>query len=114
MIEGRVVGGIPLVTVTINGVNWNAILDTGFNGDLELPVSLANSLNPRYFGRGKSILAGGQSVEEDHFFVDFPFAGETLEALATFVEGSEILIGTGLLANRRLEVDFRSSTVTLD
>jgi predicted aspartyl protease len=42
-----------------------AIIDTGFNGDLELPESLRISLKVRFVSRVTSLLAAGQSIEED-------------------------------------------------
>jgi len=106
--------GVPTVTLTIAGRDWLATIDTGFNGDLELPAGLRDSFNGRYIGRSTAALAGGQSVEEDVFIVDFPFDGETVVAEATFVAGSEILIGTHLLREYSLWIDFVSKTVLLE
>ena len=77
MIEGIVdENGIPIVYLLIAGREWKATIDTGFNGHLELPYALSPGVNPQLFGRGLSILAGGQSIEEEHYLVDFPFDGE--------------------------------------
>ncbi len=73
------------MTLSIAGQDWPAIIDTGFNGDLELPEELRASLNARYVGRVASALAGGQRIEEDVYVVEFPFDGHTLHAEATFV-----------------------------
>ena len=62
---------------------WPSIIDTGFNGDLELRESLRQSLNARFIGRTSSLLGGGQSVEEDVYLVDFPFDDRTVHAEAT-------------------------------
>jgi hypothetical protein len=91
-------------------VHFHAVADS-FNGDLELPDSLRPLLHPRFIGRMSSALAGGQRVEEDVYLVDFPFDGRTVQAEATFVPGSEILIGTQLLQQYRLEVHFPERTV---
>ena len=65
MIVGRVsLEGEPTITVSLAGRDWEAIIDTGFNGDLELPLSLQNSLSARYVGSVTSVLAGGQMTEE--------------------------------------------------
>lgn len=115
MIEGSVdEKGLPIVTLLIAGKEWKATIDTGFNGDLELPYGLGSHVNPQFFGRGLSLLAGGQSLEEEHYLVDFPFDGEVVRALATFVSGDEILIGTHLLRDYRLLIDFPASEVKLE
>lgn len=115
MIQGSVSpSGIPAISLLIAGQDWSATIDTGFNGDLELPEALRSHVNPRYTGRLSSALAGGQVIEEDAFLVDFPFDGETVLATATFVSGSQILVGTNLLKEHRLLIRFVHRTVELE
>ncbi|MDE0481200.1 MAG: hypothetical protein OXI67_01355 [Candidatus Poribacteria bacterium] len=106
--------GVPIITLSIAGQEWAAIIDTGFNGDLELPEILRDELNPQYVGRVTSALAGAQTIEEDVYLADFPFDGNIIQARTTFVIGSEILIGTHLLREYRLEIDFVRRTVVLE
>lgn len=115
MIEGIVdEKGLPVVTLLIAGQEWKATIDTGFNGDLELPYALGPHVSARFFGRGLSYLAGGQSLEEEHYLVDFPFDGRVVRALATFVTGDEILIGTHLLTDYHLLINFPTAEVKLE
>jgi predicted aspartyl protease len=106
--------GVPTITIAIDGRDWPVTIDTGFNGDLELPEALRETLHARYVGRATAALAGDQSVEEDVFTVDFPFDGRNLQADATFVSGSQILIGTHLLRDYVLQIDFVRKTVLLE
>ncbi len=106
--------GTPMITLTMAGQDWPAIIDTGFNGDLELPERLRNTLQVRYAGRVTSTLAGGQTIEEDIYLVVFPFDGLNLLVEVTFVSGSQILIGTHLLRDYRLQIDFVSKSVLLE
>jgi predicted aspartyl protease len=105
--------GVPVVFLAVAGSSWPAIIDTGFNGDLELPTSLRPLVNTRFLCRNRSFLAAGQIVEEDSYLVDFPFDGQIQLVEATFVSGSEILIGTHLLRCYRLTIDFPGQTVHL-
>lgn len=115
MIAGRVTDdGEPVVMLDVAGQPWSATIDTGFNGDLELPDTLRPFVNARFFARTRSFLAAGQSIEEDAYWVDFPFDEQIIAALATFVEGDEILIGTNLLRQYRLEINFVTRTVLLE
>lgn len=115
MIEGVVSDhGVPTVAVEVDGRIWQAIIDTGFNGELELPNQLRRQVNAEFVGRATSLLAANQRIEEDVFLVDFPFDGRLVRAQATFVDGSEILIGTRLLRDYCLTVDFRSGAVLID
>ncbi|HUQ70552.1 MAG TPA: hypothetical protein VM165_13565 [Planctomycetaceae bacterium] len=115
MIEGRVTDeGVPTIKIHV-GLQWyEAIIDTGFNGELELPERLRSLVNPQLVGRVTSLLAANQRVEEDVYLVDFPFDGRTIRAQATFADGDEILIGTGLLQNYRLRIDFPARSVALE
>jgi hypothetical protein len=83
-----------MITLSIAGQDWPAIVDTGFNGDLELPESLRTALNARYVGR----------VTSD---------GQIIHAEATFVPGSQILIGTHLIREYQLQIDFVHQSVQL-
>jgi predicted aspartyl protease len=106
--------GVPIITIPIAGRNWPAVIDTGFNGDLELPIELQGKLNDQEVGRLRSTLAGGQVIEENAFSVDFPFDGQVIRAVATFVADSPFLIGTNLLREYELEVRFASRVLRLE
>lgn len=115
MIRGSVSSeGLPVIVLEVAGQPWLATIDTGFNGDLELPTELRSKLPVEFIGRVASLLAGGQRVEEDAYAVDFPFDGETVRAEATFVSGPEILIGTHLLMSHQLTIDFPQRSVSVD
>ena len=115
MILGTVsADGVPTITLSIAGQDWPAIIDTGFNGDLELPEGLCTTLIDRYVGRVTSTLAGGQIIEEDVDLVEFPFDGQIIHAEATFVPDSQILIGTHLIREYQLQIDFVQKSVQLE
>jgi predicted aspartyl protease len=106
--------GEPVVLLAVAGQLWPAVIDTAFNGDLELPDNLRPFVNPRLWGHVHSLLAAGQSLVEEVYTIDFPFDGQTVEAEATFVPGGQILIGTHLIRHYRLTVDFPARTVLLE
>jgi clan AA aspartic protease len=100
--------------VDVGNQCWQGIIDTGFNGELELPEQLRLHVNAQFVGRATSLLAANQRIEEDVFLVDVPFDGRTVRAQATFVDGDEILIGTRMLRDYRLWIDFPARTVALE
>jgi hypothetical protein len=52
MLAGTVTDdGVPVIMLFVAGQMWPSIIDTGFNGDLELPESLRQSLHARFIGR---------------------------------------------------------------
>ena len=115
MILGAVTSdGVPTLQLDVAGQPWDAVVDTGFNGDLELPAELQAVLKSEYLGKVVSILAGGQSIVEDLYEVEFAFDGQTVSAEATYATAGQILVGTGMLQNHRLEIDFPKQTVRLE
>jgi predicted aspartyl protease len=106
--------GIPIITILIADQEWSATIDTGFNGDLELPIELQGKLNDQAVGRVRSSLAGGRVIEEDAYSVQFPFDGQVFPAVATFVADSQLLIGTNLLRDHELQIRFVSHMVRLE
>ena len=116
MIQGFVSPqGVPTILLPIANQEWPAIIDTGFNGDVELPAALRASVNiVRRMGLTRFALAGGQAIEEDVYLIEFPFDGEVIRARATFVAANQILLGTHLLRDYRLEVNFVTRAVALE
>ena len=106
--------GLPTIILPIAGQDWPATINTGFNGDLELPDVLHEPLHAHFVGRATAALAGGQSVEEDLYLVDFPFDGRIVQTEATFVSASSILIGTRLLREYSLQINFAGRSVQLE
>jgi clan AA aspartic protease len=100
--------------VEVGNLSWQAIIDTGFNGALELPERLRSRVDAEFVGHVTSLLAANQQIEEDIFLVDFPFDGRTVRVQATFVDGEEILIGTRLLRDSRLSIDFPARTLLIE
>lgn len=115
MIEGRVTSdGVPKIVLEVEGRQWTAVIDTGFNGYLELPAALQAPLNAVYFGQVVSALGGGQELEEEAYYVEFPWDGDRVTAEVTFVDGDEILVGTRILSRQRLTVDFPAKTLRIE
>jgi len=106
--------GVPVIPIAIGNQQWRAVIDTGFNGELELPEALRAALEARFIGRTRFLLAAGQEAVEDTFLVNFPFDGETVLAEATFTTATEILIGTGMLRQHWLQVHFPNRSVVLE
>jgi predicted aspartyl protease len=115
VIEGKVnANGVPMISLKVAGEVFRAVIDTGFNGDLELPEKLRARVRPRLLGQATCLLAAGVTIQEDVYAVDFTFDGETVEVEAAFANCGELLIGTKLLKSHRLEIDFVARTVRID
>jgi predicted aspartyl protease len=106
--------GSPTILLSVAGRDWTAVIDTGFNGGLELPEALRPHVNARFNMPLRYWLAGGQTIVQDTHDVDIPFDARMVPIEATFVSGDVILLGTALLRDYRLEVDFVARTVKLE
>ena len=115
MIQGMVnADGSPIVTLKVGGITWSALVDTGFNGELQLPQVLFQHVHARDEGLGTSVLANGETVTEEAYRIDFAFDGENVSAQATFEDADFILLDTGLLRGYHLEINFPARTVRLE
>jgi len=108
----------PRVAVTARGarreVALDAVIDTGFNGFLCLPVAVAIGLGLELFGTQQAELADGAIKKELIFLGQAGFAGQPSqygEILLT--ESEDALIGVEFLAQDRLEIDFPHSIVRI-
>jgi predicted aspartyl protease len=106
--------GVPVVRLQLAGREWPAVVDTGFNGYLELPDDLRGAVHAESIGFFESLLAAGRVVVEENFVVQFPFDDHMLEVEGAFAASSEILLGTALLRDYRLEINFPRRTVILE
>ena len=114
MIEGVVSDdGTPMLTLNLAGRDCPMVVDTGFNGCLELPEQFRELLPKVSMGPVRSELAAGIEVEEESFMIRVHFDGRHVMAQVTFAPVIEGLLGTELLFEHRLEIDFPKATVRL-
>ena len=67
MITGSITpDGVPVVTPTVAGTTWTAIIDTGFNGDLELPSGLQPFVNAQVHLPEPLVAGGGADHRGGH------------------------------------------------
>lgn len=104
----------PFVRLLLGDREWIAVIDTGFNGDLELPEALRTHFDPELIGESLTTLGGGAVIEEDLYRIAFPFDGDEVAAEAVFAPVDQILIGTHLLRKHRIEINFVQRTVSLE
>lgn len=115
VIEGQInEHGTPLIPLRLADQDWLAIVDTEFNGGLELPATLAEMLNAESYGKVEPRLAAGIVVSEEIFLVELDFDGKHEFTPATFAAVNHVLVATRLMRHHRLELDFPARTVRLE
>ena len=89
-------------------------IDTAFDGHLVLSLELIKELELESLVETEAILADGSRVTLDTFVCIVDWFGEQLPFQVIANDGRFPLLGTGLLEQRVLHVDYRKKTVTLD
>ena len=89
------------VEVTVRGCGrpdrtFKAIIDTGFDGGISLPLNLITELDLPYFDRKPSVVFGGTEVKFDIYWAIVLLAGLEIPASAIAADNPPI-IGMSLL-----------------
>ncbi len=106
----------PMVNVRVAGtrkrISARAILDTGFEGQLCLPIDMAVPLGLELCGKTWYQLADGKVQRDLLFKGNVFFLGKKRRVIISLTEG-DALVGTELLSDCRLLIDFPKEKVRL-
>jgi clan AA aspartic protease len=94
-------------------VRFLAVIDTGFNGYLSVPKQLLTRGQWEAIGREEYEIATGDLVEQEVYFGEVVFDGRRSRVFTVGTESRDILIGTKLLRDKVLVVNFRNKRVTV-
>jgi len=120
MIDGTVTADreivIQLEVLASNqsAVSIQAVVDTGFNGFLTLPIDVLNALGASAAGTRRAELGDGNLVEMDVYVVSVKWDDEDRDVLALQAESTP-LVGMSLLWGSRVGFDAQDGgAVTID
>ncbi len=118
MLQGRVNRyGEPVVSIQLilrnRPVRFLAVIDTGFNGYLSVPRRLVNRGQWANIGTEEFEVATGDVVEQGVYLGEVIFDGQRTPVSTVGTESHDILIGTKLLRDKILLVNFRIKRVTV-
>ena len=91
-----------------------AWVDTGFTGQLMLPINLVHSLTLPLLGKATARLANGKTEEVDRFQCWIEWFGERKPVAALASLGAFPLLGIALLAGHVLTIDYERCTLGLN
>ena len=107
----------PVVEITVSGMEktatFPALIDTGFDGYRSLPLSLALPLGLKLFYHTPVTLADGSVKEELLFKAKVKLNKKWQEASVFINRGSVALLGTKLLENSKLLLDFPNQKIQI-
>jgi clan AA aspartic protease len=98
----------------ISGQTIECVIDTGFSGGLMLPRSFIEQIPYLEIGRETFILAGGGEIKADVVAVEASWLNNVQSFASVISEGGDALIGTDLLKNTVLRIDYISSQVEIN
>jgi clan AA aspartic protease len=117
LIHGVVVGlqarmSIILRLTERSDVEIECVVDTGFEGFLTLPLAVIAELRLPYAGRIDANLADSSNVSTEVYWVTVLWSGIERE-IAVLGMGHRPLVGTALLEDHHLSIDFCDGGVVL-
>ena len=101
-------------TPNSQGTGVTAWIDTAFDGHLVFPLPLIQELELSSLVETEAILADGRRVTLETFVCYLDWFGKRIPLQVIANDGKLPLLGTGLLENRVLHVDYANKELTLD
>lgn len=89
-------------------------IDTAFDGHLVFPLEMIRQLDLDPLGEVEAVLADGSMVILETYVCYLEWFGERLPLQVIANEGRLPLLGTGLLLDRVLHIDYYLKELTLD
>lgn len=97
----------------LNGSQLECALDTGFNGFLLLPRKFIEDNSLPFVGSEFVIMVEENTTEVEVVSGEIIWLGETLPVRILVSETEETLIGTKMLIDSKLEIDYKNLTVKI-
>jgi clan AA aspartic protease len=110
--------GTPRVHVTVMGsraaTDCEALIDTGFDGDITIPLPTAIQLGLEFTDATEVELADGTVKDEMVFSGAIRWNGEERAIRIMLTSSEEALLGRGLLQGKPLAMDFRADEIKIE
>ncbi len=105
---------LAVVPIVVDGTALDAVVDTGFDGGLQLPDVMATVVQRAHLRQEGYQYPDGRVVTYDIYLVGVELGGEDVVTEAIFSPSDEVLVGSKLLADYRLTIDYPAGVVTLE
>ena len=98
---------------TRTSIALTALLDTGFDGHVCLPTDMAVTLGLQLASRQWVEYADGRRERELVFAGEVRFLSDVVPVEIVLTEGDDALVGTDLLDNKTLFIDFTTGEIRI-
>lgn len=105
---------VALIPIELFGKPYEAVIDTGFEGSLQLPNSLFQLVNPVHYRFLTYEYGAGQTGTMPSYWVKLTIDGIEYQAETIFADTDQLLIGVEMLTGFRLEIHFVTGLVLLE
>jgi predicted aspartyl protease len=106
--------GVPIAAIEVASRSFEAVIDTAFEGGLQLPNWFQASLNLTPYREILYELGLGRTATTYSYLVEIVIGGETLVVETVFAPSDQVLLGVDALNAYRLEINFPAGTVVLE
>lgn len=106
----------PVIEIDAGSLYIQVLVDTGFNGSLIIPTQRFNQLRPilKFEGPEEFISVTGETFLADAYSMKIDWFGKAIRvAVATCKEVDEAILGSHMLKDCRLTIDYGNRTVTI-
>lgn len=92
----------------------NVVLDTGFNDDFCIPYEFEELIQLTYLGQKEFMLGDGSIISEATYEAEIIIGNMPKVVVISFTDDDEALLGTRLLENAIVTMDFKNRTVLIE
>lgn len=120
MIKGKISdAGSPIIKTKIIGsradIVVDGILDTGFDGYLCLPITMAVSLGLELIDLRRAELADGTILEDEPVFIGkMVWDGDIIDVDVVLTKSADTLLGTALLSGMEVRLVYSTNEVVIE
>ena len=101
------------ITIGHKTINFEAIIDTGFNGFISIPHKIIDKTAWLFIGYESYELASGEIIKDKVYLGEIIFCGEREKTYILSNKTNDILIGTKLFSNKILSINFKAKKLEI-
>lgn len=119
MIKGHINNQLePIIKISIafddKLMEFNAVIDTGFNGFISIPHQIINKTAWQFIGYESFELASGEIIRDKVYLGDIYLGNNKRYLYILSNKTKDILIGSKLLIDKILTINFKTKIVKIE
>jgi clan AA aspartic protease len=104
----------PVLELDVGSLSTQVLVDTGFDGGLILPSHIANQLDLTYVGLEEFNSVSGERIVAKAYSIEIDWLGKRVRvSVVVSPKINEALLGSHMLRDCRLTIDYGYHTVTV-